>query len=172
MPGVRQQRQLSPIFQLVLGTTKPPLLNECHDNCEGMSLTASFIKIKFNQTEKKQFKSKLTDDRQVWRRLSQSTQQIRWRLVTTEIKASSSALLKVKSAIYISQTRDQQRFTNSEVAADWQEPMTQTRDQQRFLYQLGSGSWLADVTEWRVWSKNPTFSGNKAIRTNQVGESI
>jgi len=40
----------------------------------------------------------------------------------------------------MTQTRDQQRFTNSEVAADWQEPMTQTRDQQRFLYQLGSGS--------------------------------
>jgi len=27
------------------------------------------------------------------------------------------------SAIYMSQTRDQQRFTVSEVAADWHEPM-------------------------------------------------
>ena len=31
------------------------------------------------------------------------------------------------SAIYISQTRDQQRFTISEVAADWHEPMVPQR---------------------------------------------
>ena len=31
------------------------------------------------------------------------------------------------SATYISQTRDQQRFTISEVAADWHEPMVLQR---------------------------------------------
>jgi len=31
------------------------------------------------------------------------------------------------SAAYISQTRDQQRFTISEVAADWHEPMVPQR---------------------------------------------
>jgi len=31
------------------------------------------------------------------------------------------------SAAYMSQTRDQQRFTISEVAADWQEPMVPQR---------------------------------------------
>jgi len=31
------------------------------------------------------------------------------------------------SAIYMSQTRDQQRFTISEVAADWHEPMVPQR---------------------------------------------
>ena len=35
--GEATEKALSPIFQLVLGTTKSPLLNEFHDNCEGMS---------------------------------------------------------------------------------------------------------------------------------------
>ena len=36
-------------------------------------------------------------------------------------------LLTCYSATYMSQTRDQQRFTISEVAADWHEPMVPQR---------------------------------------------
>jgi len=48
---------------------------------------------------------------------------------TTALYKSFTYLLKGKgldtcySATYMSQTRDQQRFTISEVAADWHEPM-------------------------------------------------
>ena len=50
-------------------------------------------------------------------------------------RSASSAIVKGKgkgldtcySATYVSQTRDQQRFTISEVAADWHEPMVPQR---------------------------------------------
>ena len=41
----------------------------------------------------------------------------------TTIKAKGKGLDTCYSATYMSQTRDQQRFTISEVAADWHEPM-------------------------------------------------
>ena len=43
------------------------------------------------------------------------------------IKGKSKGLDTCYSAIYMSQTRDQQRFTISEVAADWHEPMVPPR---------------------------------------------
>jgi len=39
------------------------------------------------------------------------------------LKAKGKRLDTCYSATYMSQTRDQQRFTISEVAADWHEPM-------------------------------------------------
>ena len=49
------------------------------------------------------------------------------RLISTvhkgEVKGKAKGLDTCYSATYMSQTRDQQRFTISEVAADWHEPM-------------------------------------------------
>ena len=46
----------------------------------------------------------------------------------TELRSPfSKGLDTCDSAIYMSQTRDQQRFTVSEVAADWHEPMLPQR---------------------------------------------
>jgi len=42
---------------------------------------------------------------------------------TVESKGKGKGLDTCYSAAYMSQTRDQQRFTISEVAADWCEPM-------------------------------------------------
>jgi len=41
------------------------------------------------------------------------------------VKVKGKGLDTCCSATYMSQTRDQQRFTISEVAADWHEPMVQ-----------------------------------------------
>ena len=47
-------------------------------------------------------------------------------LKTIKGKAKGKGLDTCYSATYMSQTRDQQRFTTSEVAADWHEPMSTT----------------------------------------------
>ena len=44
-------------------------------------------------------------------------------LLTQPIHCKGKGLDSCYSAAYMSQTRDQQRFTISEVAADWHEPM-------------------------------------------------
>jgi len=43
------------------------------------------------------------------------------------VKGKAKGLDTCYSATYMSQTRDQQRFTFSEVAADWHEPMVPQR---------------------------------------------
>ena len=48
-------------------------------------------------------------------------------LKTNEGKGKCKGLDTCYSATYMSQTRDQQRFTTSEVAADWHEPMVPQR---------------------------------------------
>ena len=45
----------------------------------------------------------------------------------SNFKGKGEGLDTCYSAAYISQTRDQQRFTISEVAADWHEPMVPQR---------------------------------------------
>jgi len=46
---------------------------------------------------------------------------------TLKVKVKGKGLDTCYSATYMSQTRDQQRFTISEVAADWHEPMVPQR---------------------------------------------
>jgi len=53
--------------------------------------------------------------------------QMDWHMLKTiKGKAKGKGLDTCYSATYMSQTRDQQRFTTSEVAADWHEPMSTT----------------------------------------------
>jgi len=47
--------------------------------------------------------------------------------VAARYKGKGKGLDTCYSATYMSQTRDQQRFTFSEVAADWHEPMVPQR---------------------------------------------
>jgi len=43
--------------------------------------------------------------------------------MVSEVKGKGKGLSTCYSTTYMSQTRDQQRFTIAEVAADWHEPM-------------------------------------------------
>jgi len=51
---------------------------------------------------------------------------------SADIKGEGKGLDTCYSATYTSQTRDQQRFTISEVAADWHEPMVPQRANGQF----------------------------------------
>ena len=44
--------------------------------------------------------------------------------MVSEVKGKGKGLSTCYSTTYMSQTRDQQRFTIAEVAADWHEPIT------------------------------------------------
>ena len=48
-----------------------------------------------------------------------------WQHVPVKVKCKGKGLDTCYSATYMSQTRNQQRFTISEVAADWHDPMPQ-----------------------------------------------
>ena len=48
-------------------------------------------------------------------------------MIHTKVKVKDKGLDTCYSATYMSQTRDQQRFTISEVAADWHEAMVPQR---------------------------------------------
>jgi len=48
-------------------------------------------------------------------------------LMMEAVRHLEKVLTLANSATYMSQTRDQQRFTISEVAADWHEPMVPQR---------------------------------------------
>ena len=48
-------------------------------------------------------------------------------MTTLKVKGTGKRLDACYSAAYMSQTRDQQSFTISEVAADWHEPMVLQR---------------------------------------------
>jgi len=52
---------------------------------------------------------------------------VEWHQMAADPKGKGKGLDTFYSATYMSQTRDQQRFTISEVAADWHEPMVPQR---------------------------------------------
>ena len=64
----------------------------------------------------------------------------------TSRKGKGKGLDTCYSATYMSQTRDQQRFTISEVAADWHEPMVPQRIMWPFIARIV----LMLITLWTV----------------------